>query len=180
MAQTPADPVFQIPGIPPVFQHFLIVIRLQYSGMALLKMSDNIRAEHADIGKNAYAYPPVADGKTMWITSIVIFPKGPHLQLPEMQGLCRGKSTGIFQDQPAFYPGFRCNVYRKPVFPGQDRYTPDMIAMLMGDQNGPDMLHIQARPAHSSLGFSAGDPGIYQDGILLIADIVAISVAAGV
>src|ERR1051326_6654327 len=57
-------------------------------------------------------------------------------------------------------------------------HTFDVIAVLMGDENGPHLLHAEAYAFHPLFRFAAGDAGIHQYRILAIAHIIAIAVAA--
>jgi hypothetical protein len=53
-----------------------------------------------------------------------------------------------------------------------------MIGMLMGDEDAPDFLHGQSEPVHPVFRFPAGDAGIDQHCLVLIAYIIAIAIAS--
>ena len=55
-----------------------------------------------------------------------------------------------------------------------------MIVMLVGDKNGLHMLERKSQSLHTFFRFTAGQTGINQDGFTVIADVVAVAIAAGI
>jgi hypothetical protein len=82
--------------------------------------------------------------------------------------------------QPACPVGCGGDIDRDPVLPGKDIHSPRMIGMLMGNEDRPDFVHSQSKPFHASLCFAAGNTGIDEHCIGVIAYIIAVSVASGV
>jgi hypothetical protein len=55
-----------------------------------------------------------------------------------------------------------------------------MVGMFMRNKNGFYLFHLQSQPRHPLFRFPAGDTGIYKDGFFIVADVVAIAIAAGI
>src|SRR5665647_462101 len=80
MTQSATDTVFEIDGIITFFKHILIIIRFQESGMALLKIFDQMLTWCANISKNTHTNIVVRNHKTKGITCIMKFWKSDNRQ----------------------------------------------------------------------------------------------------
>lgn len=53
-----------------------------------------------------------------------------------------------------------------------------MVGVFVGDKEGLYLLHAEADAGHTSLCFAAGESSVYHDGFVVVADVVAVTVAA--
>lgn len=74
--------------------------------------------------------------------------------------------------------GSRGDVYRQVVFFRKDGDAFDVVGVLVGDKEGLYLLHTETHAGHTSLCFAAGQASVYHDGFMVIADVVAVAVAA--
>lgn len=72
-------------------------------------------------------------------------------------------------------PGY---VNREVIFMSKPGNAPDMICMLVRNENCPYCFHGKAKQCHAFLGFTAAYTGINQHGISMVADIIAIAITA--
>lgn len=56
----------------------------------------------------------------------------------------------------------------------------NMITMLMTDEDGFDLFHVQLQPFHPLFCFSAAETGINQYSFFIIANVITIGIAAAV
>ena len=74
-----ADPLFQVPGITPLLQHFFTVIAFQKNSMALTIITNHLFAGITDIGYDTNIYALRTYHKTMGIGCIMTFPERSNL-----------------------------------------------------------------------------------------------------
>lgn len=149
--------------------------------MALFKMVNNMIAGRADISKHTNGNLFIFYGEAMRLNGIMLLWKGSNIKLPDGDRLVRCKRMSIHfaaVDAVAMVQsGFR-NKNRQPVLSCQHIQALYMVRVLMRNKNGFNRLHGKLQPVHTGFRFTARDTGINQNGFLVIADIVAIAVAA--
>ena len=55
-----------------------------------------------------------------------------------------------------------------------------MIVMLVGDKYRPDLFKGQPQAAHAFFRLAAGKSGVDKNGFLVVADVIAITIATGI
>ncbi len=150
--------------------------------MALAEMTDGLFADTANVCKNPHVHPVLADDEAMRLCRVVVFAKGSDGHLPqcilpasaERVDLRRwhGKTAGLERAV--------ADIYWQAVFACDGAKPLDVVTMLVRNENSPDALHTEPEAGHALLRFATGNAGIHQYGVLLVADVVAVSVAAGI
>jgi len=99
-----------------------------------------------------------------------------------MQFLTGGKRLQKLRFKPdqAVPVSGRSDTDRDPVLPGKHLHAPGMVRMFMGDKNGPDFCQGQALSFQPLFCLPARDARVDKDGIMVVANIVAISIASGI
>ena len=177
-----ADAVLQEVGITPLFQHHFIVIGFQEGGMALFEVVDELIAGYADVSKDPDVNPVGAHHETMRLDRVVKFREGGDLQIPDRHRLKGGEPAHqrFVNVQSSVLHGAGGDVDRQLMFADHHGNAPDMINMFMRYKNGAHLAHTQPQPGHALLRFPARNARVHQDGVRIVADIITVSVAAGV
>lgn len=128
-----ADAVLQEVRITALLQHGFIVIGFEKSGMALLKVMDQLITGDADIREHTDPRICIVTGddEAVRIGGIVMFGKCGNVQAAYGDGLKRLERQCLLQLHAAVAEGAIRNIYRQTVFFGQHRDTADVINMLM-------------------------------------------------
>lgn len=174
------DAVFQKHGITAVCKEVFIIICFKKGSMTLGEMLCYMLARKTNVGEYSHAHVIMCDYKIMRVGSIVmhwkscdrkaanpywfVSPEGNHQLFPQVKiaELLRAGS----------------NINRKLVFPGKGGYAMNVVTMFMGYKNSFYLFDVQAKSLQAFLSFPAGDTPIYQDGLIIVTDVITISVTA--
>ncbi len=173
-------PAFQMKRIRTAVQHLPVVIGFEKGRMTFTEMAGQLIANLAQVGKYADTNLVAFHNKAMRIGGIVVLGKGRN---PEPAYRYRfsgpeGMAILVGQLQARMAQRAGGNVYRQAVFAAQYFQPADMIAMLVGDKHRLYPGGIEAAVFHPAFCFPAGEACINQDGLPVVAYIIAVAIAA--
>jgi hypothetical protein len=180
MATVAADALSEVVGVLSVFQHFVVIICFEESGIALAEVPYYMGAWGADIGEYAYPYSIAIDDKAVRVYGIVQFLESRNRKAAE--GYRHTCIEAVYQVR-----GWLCAAVAESCCRDEDGYVVaatkyfhavDMVGMLVGDEDGAYFVHLQAEAAHTFFGFLTRYARIYEDSFGVVADVVAITIAA--
>ena len=177
---TAAYPPLEVDGITALLQHVFVVVGFQEGGVTQPELADEVFAGGAYVGKDPYMETGARNREAMGVGGVVKLGKGGDRQCADVYGFVGRKvphQTRIERKASVDKRRLR-DVHRELVFSGKHFQPADMVGVFVGDKNR--LYHLQGEPRllHPPFGFTAGNTGIHKDALLLVADIVAVAVAA--
>src|SRR5688572_19492920 len=128
----------------------IIVIRLQESSVALLKVIDYIVAGDTKVSEYSNLHSFIRNNKTMWVAGVMEFRKA-----------CNGKSTNrnrfvcfkrcnqmTLHTETLLLHGFVGNINRHLIFFRKPLNALHMIAVFVGNKDGLHLFQREIKPLH--------------------------------
>lgn len=118
MSFVSADAIFQVYRITSIGQHRFIIIRLEESGMALLKMPDDMFAGETDVREDAHSHRRTFHKKAVRIACIVQFWKSGNGEVSDLYRLIgmQAEDEIFFDFQSSVPESFGSDVDRQLIF----------------------------------------------------------------
>lgn len=175
-----ADTFLEMPGIGPISQHLLVVIGLQDQHATLLQSVGHQTGRNPQIRGNADFAIVRIDSEADRRRGIMGHGETAYLNIAKVDRLtCL--EFDVFIDTPQTgYGSQSCAMSEdgQPVAPGHDAEPPAVILMLVGHENGVEIIGLDVDSRKSQSEFTAGQPCIDQNTALPAFNIEGIALAA--
>lgn len=175
-----ADAFLQVVGVLAIGEHLVVIVGLEEHGMALREMVDDMFTRFAYIGEDTYVGAVAADNEAVRIGSIVELREGHDRKITDSNRLVGHKAMRqvLLHPHAAIAISARSHIYGQLVLERNALDAPDVVAVLVGDEYGFYLGHVQPQALHSLVGLAAGEACIYQYRLMLITYVIAVGIAA--
>jgi len=165
MSVAGANPLLDGGWIMPVSEHLEIMIALKHQPVAGGEVIVNQAGDRAGIGAVAETAAPAFDSETHRVSGVMGDGKGMDGKTGEREAPAGGEKmvfVQIFKGLARRLHGGRVGENRHLVPAGEDTGAPDMVAVLMGDENPPDRFGPETDRPQAALYLHPGESGVNQ------------------
>lgn len=156
-------PLLQRGRIGPVAEQLRVVVGFKHQAVTTAQPVLHQLGDHPGIGAVPHEQAAIVQEEADRVCRVMGDGKGMDLKILKHEGLARNKGLAVrevIQDRPGRGQGRFIDKDRQAKAAGEDRRSLDMVAVLMGDEDGGEGFRLNPDPGQPPLDLLAGKTGI--------------------